>query len=113
MPFQPEKAGPQLLSAVHQILTEHGLNPNHIELCYDGQEDAQTYCVGHHFHPGEHEAGHSFNLARALRDCAPDSGNPNVNGLFVRYFNDGTMVVAPAVVGITDGDDPDEVDDDA
>ena len=103
MAFQPEKVGPILLATMHKILTDHGLQPAHIELCYDGQEDPQTYSTAHHMHPTDHDAGHSFNLARALRSVAPGSENPEANGIFVRFFEDGTMVVAPAVIGISDG----------
>lgn len=112
MSFQPEKAGPVLLATIHKILVDHGLDPSHIELCYDGQEDANTYSTSFHLHPYAHSAGHSFNLARALRAVAPESDNPDVNGLFIRFFTDGTMVIAPAVVGINSDLDTEEDDKD-
>lgn len=104
MPFQPEEAGPVLLATVHRILTDHGLAPAHIELAYDGVEDDDTYSMAHHLHPAGHNPGHIFNLATALRSCTEAGSNPGVNGLYIRYFNDGTCVIGPAVIGITGGE---------
>lgn len=110
--FSPERVSPILLSHIHKILTENGIDPLHIAVCYDGMEDDQTYSTTQHFHPLGHDTAHAWNLARALRGCIPESDDPNINGLFVRFFEDGTLIVAPAAIGSIDPDEEDDEDDD-
>lgn len=109
MPFQPEKLGPEMIMAVHRILTAGGLRVSHIEVSYDGSEDEGSYSMGSHLFPEGHNKCHAFNLASAIRGVTPD-GPPEVNALFIRYFDDGTSVLAPASLGIemADGEDEEE-----
>ncbi len=101
--FQPERVGPALLAQAHRSLTEAGLHVAHLAICYDGQEDAESYSIGHHLHPVGHEPGHRFILANALRSVAPDMEYPQVKGMQIVYYDDGTVAVVPLVMS-----DPEE-----
>lgn len=113
MPYQPDKVGPALLAAARQTLAEAGFNVAHLTIAYDGSEaeaEEGSYSQGFHYFPNGDPAGHAYVLSTALRPVAPRCEHGS-NGLFIRYFDDGTAVVAPAHVGgMATGDEEDDDD---